>query len=191
MRDFEHSDQRMVRTRQIMNTKLITALRTAAKALDEETFDYDWSFTSTCNCGSLCCALLGKSAAEMVKLIPKDIHKVGHVTWTNLVGQYCPISGLPANSLFCELVRCGLTPKLIVELENLSNPEILARIRESDLLRLRSWWQLGEVVIDCEDRRHVALYMRAWAELLTEQGRTSRCAVTQTNRFYDAVDHGR
>lgn len=45
-----------------MKTKLITGLRTAANALEQGTFYYTWAQRSSCNCGSLFCALTGKSA---------------------------------------------------------------------------------------------------------------------------------
>jgi hypothetical protein len=161
-----------------MNTKLITALRATAKALGESTFHYDWKYPTSCNCGSLFCALTGMSAAELKARKPKPItDATNQATWTTLVGQHCPITGIPHDELFKELFGYGLTQRDVLELEFLSNPKVLARFKLMEKPK-RKWYQrfasLPEVVsvkVDFQNKHHVVVYMNAWADLLVEEGK--------------------
>jgi hypothetical protein len=168
-----------------MNNKLITALRTAAKALEEDRFDYDWTIHERCNCGVVICALKGVSAKQLRKLFNnisrEDEDK--RMTWTDAVGRYCPITGSPTHTLFKELNSYGLTPKDIVELGNLSNPEVLAalaktmketrsrKVKEGFIFkRTRIETETVPIVPQKEEKLHLVAYLRAWADLLTEKG---------------------
>jgi len=130
-------------------TKLITALRMTAKAIENKTFNYGFYRANTCNCGALVCALKG--------ITPDDLHIPGAGYWSARVSKFCPISGIPTHELFRELIGYGLTPESIVHLENLSDPEVLARMPKLLFGYRRS------------SRKSVVLYMRTWADLLTER----------------------
>lgn len=169
-----------------MKTKLITALRTAATAMEDGTFYYEWHEPSCCNCGSLFCALTGKSAAELQAEIPEAIGEDTSATWENLIGQHCPITGMPTQKLFRELFGYGLTQKDMMNLEYLSDPKVIERVNINESVQevipsRRKWYQLRtpkptvtiknvRVKLNHENKEHVIAYMRAWADLLTEGG---------------------
>lgn len=148
-----------------MKTKLITALRTTANALEQGTFDYEWNNRARCNCGALFCSLTGRSAAELKRDMPDPMYG-GTATWKILVGQHCPITGMPSEGLFREIYGHGLTQSDIVHLEFLSDPKVRERMDNKSKLR----WFGFKPKTDHQDPAHVAAYMRAWADLLTEQG---------------------
>lgn len=166
-----------------MKTKLITALRTTATALENGTFDYTWKYTSRCNCGSLFCSLTGKSAAELP--VPQPLSGKG-ATWQTLVGQHCPITGLPTDKLFKELIGYGLTQQDIVNLEFMRDQKVLARMNIDQLIPpppRRKWYQFKKTHgrrLNYDNKNHVAAYMRAWADLLTEEGNADVAAAEPT-----------
>lgn len=153
--------------------------------MEEGTFYYEWSEPSCCNCGSLFCALTGKSAAELRAEVPDAIDGKG-ATWEELIGQHCPITGMPTQKLFRELFGYGLTQKDMINLEYLRDSKVIARIDLNESVReeipaRRKWYQLRtpaptvlvknvRVKLDHENKEHVIAYMRAWADLLTEEG---------------------
>lgn len=156
-----------------MNTKLITALRMSANALEQGTIYYDWHKPYCCNCGVLFCALTGKSPVDLGAIRPRPIAGDSS-TWQVLIGQYCPISGIPTHSLFKELFSYGLTQKDMVDLEFMRNPKVLARMkpRTETVRRWRNLWAPVEVpVIRYDSKVDLISYMRAWADILTEDGR--------------------
>lgn len=169
-----------------MKTKLITSLRAAANALEQETFFYDWTNPACCNCGSLFCALTGKSSAQLNRSLPPVI-KDTRPTWQNRIGQHCPITGMPADKLFRELFGYGLTARDMVNLEYLADEKVVARMNLQEVKTVtvrspRKWFPLNwtsatttktvtqRATIDYENKAHVIAYMRAWADLLTEEG---------------------
>lgn len=172
-----------------MKLRLITALRTTATALERGTFDYDWKYVARCNCGSLFCSLTGKSAADLP--IPQPIGgKIG-ATWKTLVGQHCPITGMPTDKLLKELLGYGLTKQDIINLEFLSDPKVVARMNIKGKRRIRlerKWYQLPRYTtveeaatkLDYNNKNRVIGYMRAWADLLTEEGKMDVAATEQT-----------
>lgn len=167
-----------------MNTKLITALRTAAKAIENDSFAYSWVRPARCNCGSLFCALTGKSAQQMDIMVPV-IPASDNQDWTTRIGYHCPISGIPTNELFKELLSYGLTPPDMVDLEYLSNEEIKSRAmanKRKDQPKATGWRKLFPVKIPDElnyrEADDVVAYMRAWADLLTERGALDSAGTT-------------
>lgn len=169
-----------------MKNKLITGLRTAANALEAGTFFYCWNNPSNCNCGVLFCALTGKSAAALEAPRPDTIGEEEDGTWETLIGQHCPITGMPTQELFKELFGYGLTQQDMINLEYLRDPEVIARMNLVDHVRetvqpRRRWYQLSApapvvrinnvtVRIDYKNKGHVIAYMRAWADLLVARG---------------------
>lgn len=180
-----------------MKTKLITALRTAASAMEEGTFYYEWSEPSCCNCGSLFCALTGKSAADLQSEIPETINDSESATWKTLIGQHCPITGMPTQKLFRELFGYGLTQKDMLNLEYLSDRKVIARmnlheIKQVEIPTNRKWYQRNPlpknfrtenvpVLVNYQNKAHVIAYMIAWADLLTEEGAMDVAAPENVN----------
>ncbi len=162
-----------------MNNKLITALRTSANSIENGTFTYAWTDPSRCNCGVLACALLGESP-RAINLVLHDMPKDGdgNATWTHYASTTCPITGIPEHKIFKELFSYGLTQADFHHLEYLTNPDIRARMVMPKVLTsptLLQWifGQPGHEItepINYKNGLHVALYMRAWADLLTERG---------------------
>jgi len=196
-----------------MKTKLITALRTAAKALEDGTFAYNWKYPQSCNCGIIASTLMNKSISQL----EQDLHRIelpkgGGIktthTWRNIISHHCPVTGLSTNSIIRSMQEAGMTQSDIVQLEDLSNPEVLKRMNLGTKPEFkitgqklvpqkepipRSFWQwltrrpvqyrefevaenvFGHVDIPVtpkrEKKEHTILYMRAWADLLTEQGK--------------------
>jgi hypothetical protein len=169
-----------------MKTKLIAALRTAATAMEVGTFRYKWSSPSCCNCGSLFCALTGKSAVELQAEIPGAIGENTSATWGTLIAQHCPMTGLPTQKLFRELLGYGLTQVDMMNLEYLRDSKVIARMNLNESVReeipaQRKWYQLRtprptvlvknvRVKLNHKNKEHVIAYMRTWADLLTEEG---------------------
>lgn len=166
-----------------MKTKLITALRTCAKALEQGTFEYKWAEPQSCNCGIVACALMGKSVAEMKDILQPMRTQVEHPNWKYLVGKFCPITGTPTNEVFKSLLEAGMSQTDIVELEELSNKKVLSRITlEASYLTRKVppgfiGRLLGKKAREVESlaqrytsKNNAIAYMVAWADLLTEEG---------------------
>lgn len=161
-----------------MNTKLITALRTSAKALENDTFGYNWNEAHSCNCGILCCALFGKSLSDMEKLLEEN-NIYGQ--WAEAVQEYCPVTGTSTNKIFKELMSYGLSPADIVQLENLSSPAVIARmgLTETVTRTTRNGWFKKPIVVtetvptrpEYNRKEHLIKYLRTWADMLQEEGR--------------------
>lgn len=165
-----------------MKTKLITALRTTAKALESRTLYYNWKQPESCNCGALFCALAGVSEAELESRIP-DINAPPN--WSTIVGKYCPVSGIPTNELFKELLSHGLTQADIIDLEYLRNPKVCARITSPLITRAGSTWfkpwtWRNPPRVDYQNKSNAIAYMRAWADLLTQEGAMDISSTPQT-----------
>ncbi len=158
-----------------MNTKLITALRVAANALDDGTFAYNWNYTSRCNCGVLVCALTGVSSIGLIERLPKFSKEwKGERDWSTMVGLYCPISGKTTHELFAELEGYGLSAKTITQFEYLKDPAVLARAGRK---------------LDFHSAKDAALYMRTWADLLVEQGKDDTAPTTEAPSHEQANTH--
>jgi hypothetical protein len=156
-----------------MTTKLISALRETAQALEDGTFNYLWTKATHCNCGSLFCALTGKIPSELSLQIP-ELPTGMKGSWNNIIGNYCPIAGKPQNALLSYLLECGLTKLDIINLEYLKDQKVLDRIDFTKFKRpKRKWYQFKERPIekklDYANKQHVVVYMRAWADLLEEK----------------------
>lgn len=179
-----------------MKTKLITALRTAANALEWHTFEYDWRHPASCNCGIIACALMGKSVSEMQMCLSPMIQTVKASNWNYLVAKHCPITGIPENEIFAALLGAGMTQKDIVHLEMLSDPEVMKRtkwpqkVATGTVKKKRFFGEATEEPAPYDRKRYhmypenAIAYMRAWADLLTEQGKqdqpeTEKAHVTQ------------
>ncbi len=137
-----------------MKTKLITALKTSAKALESGQFPYDWHEQTACNCGVVICAITGRAPINL--LAKRDEELISGKTWRNFAGTVCPITGVPEHELFKQLFQAGFLPSDIHHLEFLSDKKILTRA--------------GFKSMNHKKKEALILYLRAWAELLIEEG---------------------
>lgn len=192
-----------------MKTRLITALRTAAKALEEGTFSYNWEKPESCNCGVLASTLMHKSSSELAKMIPKSGRQV--LSWESLVQQHCPVTGISEVEVLRVLQEAGMTARDIVHLEHLSDPVVCRRTRfqmgnlKSDgrvvpiytdsveeevpkgileiLFTRGPKTRVREITLGAfKSKQHTILYMRAWADLLTEQGQDDQVVTSQAKQ---------
>lgn len=182
-----------------MKTKLITALRTAAKAIEDGTIDYDWNRAERCNCGVLACAITGKSPSELN--LPTTVSNGNFLPdWKHIVGQHCPITGIPTHEVLKALFQAGLVQKDLIELERLSNPEILKRAGFGERFDKRTipakrkfFRVIPEHTVDVhvvvspkhDFANHVIHYMRAWADILVEEGQQDSVSQTQEMECYE------
>lgn len=159
-----------------MKTKLITSLRIAANALESGSFPYDWGKTNRCNCGVVACVLLSKSPSELEDAMDSLSHPKDIRTWTKISGYHCPITGAPTVEIFKALHDAGMGANEMRELEYLSNPKVLKRCEFGRFTETTGmlWWKRESTHPEepnHEEKEHVIQYLRAWADLLTEQGR--------------------
>ncbi len=177
-----------------MKTKLITALRTCAKALEQGTFDYKWERPESCNCGILACSIMGKSIAEMATDLEPMRKQVTQPNWRFLVGRFCPVTGIPQNEIFKALFEAGLSQSDIIELEELSNKKVLSRMTMQKAYKIETikpsifdaFLGKKETVKKTEvnyysSKENTIAYMRAWADILTEEGRLDSDPATETS----------
>jgi hypothetical protein len=125
---------------------LAQALRGAADQIAQGS-SYQWGHMGNCNCGHLAQQLTSKS--------PEEIHKYAmekHGDWADQVLDFCPSSGMTMDWLISELTSYGLTTRDLIDLERLSNQEILQKA--------------GVQALEKNKKEDVVIYMETWAELL-------------------------
>lgn len=136
--------------------ELIQALQETADriALGER---YQWSHMGSCNCGHLAQTLTQYSHSEIHS---SALNRSGD--WTEQANDYCPTSGLLIDAIIDSMLAIGMTTDDIRHLEKLSDQKVLRRfpISERDLKH--------------NQRDDVVAYIRAWAELLTEERKAER-----------------
>jgi hypothetical protein len=129
--------------------EFILALKKAANDI-ENGAHYEWGHMGSCNCGHV--------VQNLTKLSKDEIHryameKVGD--WTEQVQDFCADSGMPMDLLIAELLQHGITTQDLIELEKLSNPQVLEKI--------------GKPSLERNQRQNAVLYMKNWAALLEEE----------------------
>lgn len=112
-------------------SSLKDALKVAITALENDTFPYDWSKQSSCNCGIVVQAILKTDKHKVVELFSEaqlDVTKneKEKTTWREVAQSSCSITGIPTKQVFKLLQKHGLSPKDIVHLEYMNNKGILA-----------------------------------------------------------------
>lgn len=186
-----------------MKTKLITALRTAAKALEDGTFAYNWKKPESCNCGVIASTLMNKSISGLRSVLPESIPTEEGLdcSWRGFVQNYCPVTGLSENVVLKALQEAGMSQQDIVELETLSNALVCERAgivmgkdrkwgvisaaKEVKTPKKNSIFQrlfysapkseeVSEWLSAYGDKNYTIRYMRAWADLLTEHGQADQ-----------------
>ncbi|MCC5919725.1 MAG: hypothetical protein LAT68_06455 [Cyclobacteriaceae bacterium] len=131
--------------------KLIEALRKTADNLANGS-PYQWGHMGACNCGNL--------AQELTKYSKAEIHAFAmrkHGDWNEQVSEYCDTSGFHIDMIISEMLQSGLSIEDLMNLEKLSDDQILLRLPKD------------KRHLEKNNKQHVELYMRAWADLLEEQ----------------------
>ena len=131
--------------------RLIDALRETADRLRNGS-DYKWSNFGLCNCGHLAQTVTHRS--------PKQIHEAALQRagdWGQQALEYCGETGLEMDHIMNELLKLGLSPSDIRDIERLSNPKVRRR--------------MGATVTGVTHyaRTDAIAYFEAWADLLEEQ----------------------
>jgi hypothetical protein len=106
----------------------------------------------SCNCGFL--------AQEITTLTKAEIHQramARHGDWHEQLNEYCPTSGLPIDDAISEMIRAGLDPQDLQQLERLNKPEVLNAL-PADKRYLRH-----------NQRDDVVLYLHTWADLMEKE----------------------
>ena len=102
-----------------------------------------------CNCGHL--------AQEISSLSPADIHRIAMQRsgdWNDQCQDYCQTSHMPIDILISELLSKGLAIEDLMSLEKLSDPHVLEYLPK------------GFKYLEKNNKVHVSMYMKAWAEQL-------------------------
>ncbi len=131
------------------NLKVIQALRETAKQI-ASSGRYEWGHMGSCNCGHLAQNITSFTRAEILQFA---LQKRGD--WSEQVIDYCPTSGYPMDLIIGRMIEFGFSASDLRQLENLSNPEILAKAGVTSFNR--------NVMSD------TVKYMNAWADLLENQ----------------------
>jgi hypothetical protein len=132
-------------------------LDNAADELKRTWFGYEWNDRTRCNCGVVARQVMQTTATQLKRLLP-PIYENGvfRPTWSSMTAAYCPATGLTRHEVFSRLLSAGLQPSDFSHLEELADPEILARMaphrqekgpvaksRKSDVIAYLRSWALG------------------------------------------------
>lgn len=133
------------------SVELIKTLRDTSKRIAGNKSNYDWKNIGACNCGNLVQIVTGHDK--------KQIHQHGiqkHGDWEMLVYLYNDNGKYEIDKTIKVLLDLGFTLDDIVNLENLSDPEILAKVPGNKQFLKR------------DARIDVILYLETWANMLEE-----------------------
>lgn len=128
--------------------KLVIALRDTAQKLSEGS-PYQWGHMGSCNCGNLAQTLTNLSKAEIHNFA---MERYGD--WSEQIREYCPNSGLPIDWIIDEMLRNGLNTQDLINLERLSDDNVLRHLPE------------GKRYLNKNNRADVVVYLETWANLL-------------------------
>ncbi len=126
--------------------KLVSAIRRAADNISAGD-GYEWGHMGRCNCGHLARELTSLSAADIQRYA---MEKSGD--WADQVLDFCPTSGMTMDWLISELSNYGLSHRDLIDLERLSNIEVLEKAGTHSLCKNKA--------------ADVAHYMNTWAGML-------------------------
>lgn len=151
---------------------LAAAFRRVSSLIRSDKVDYDWDMQSRCNCGLVAQAALGVSRSQLTKLLkPSDGE-----TWADFAHEHCPVTGIPTLKIFRALHDAGLRFEDYQALEDLSSPEIIARVQADGthvtlIERRFIFFRVSKSVqkeIQYDDEMSLAVYLEAWASLIEE-----------------------
>ena len=126
--------------------------------------EYQWSHFGKCNCGHL--------AQTATRISARDIHRTAHrklSEWSEIPDDFCPQTGVLIDRVIDTLFELGLTNTDLRHLEDLTDPEVLARLPG------------GRRYLQRNQRDEVVVYLRTWADLLAEQSSGFGVAENATN----------
>jgi hypothetical protein len=126
--------------------------------------EYQWSHFGKCNCGHL--------AQTATRISARDIHRTAHrklSEWSEIPDDFCPQTGVLIDRVIDTLFELGLTNTDLRHLEDLTDPEVLAR--------LPGGWRY----LQRNQRDDVIVYLRTWAGLLEEKVARDGWRVTGAN----------
>jgi hypothetical protein len=129
--------------------KLVSAIRRAADNISAGD-GYEWGHMGRCNCGHLARELTSLSAADIQRYA---MEKSGD--WADQVLDFCPTSGMTMDWLISELSSYGLSHRDLIDLERLSNAEVLE--------------SAGSIELSKNNAADVAHYMNTWAGILEKE----------------------
>jgi hypothetical protein len=130
---------------------VIQALRNTARKL-EESSDYQWGHMGSCNCGFL--------AQEITHLRKEEIHARAmcrYGDWSEQLNDYCPTSGFLIDDLISEMLRFGFDRDDLVNLERLSDPQVL------------DWAKTSGESLQYNKKEDAIRYMAIWADKLESE----------------------
>jgi hypothetical protein len=133
------------------NPDLINALRETANRLDNGA-RYEWGHMGRCNCGHLVQTITCMTDYEIVESIDFQLAE-----WSEHAVDYCEHTGHKVDDLFLTLDQLGFGWQDVVQLENLSDKQVLNRLAADGRFLRRN---------QVED---VTLYIRTLADLLEEE----------------------
>lgn len=134
-----------------MTKQLIDGLRTAADWIESGEVEYNWSHTSSCNCGILAQVINNVSAYDITAKFGKG------ATWRGLV---CEITNQPMPKIIQTLLDVGMTAKDFTNLEFLTY----------DGIEPHNWYlKENSKHNKFSKRENVISYMRTWADSLERE----------------------
>ena len=129
---------------------LINGIRNAASNMRKGS-KYMWGHMGACNCGHL--------AQQLTSFTRKEIHEFAQERpgdWKEQVMDFCPTTGYPIDMVIAEMMKYGLSGQDLQQLEDLSNPAVLARLPK-EIQPLHRY-----------KREDAILYLESWADILEE-----------------------
>ncbi len=135
----------------IASVKLIDILQQTVAML-ESSDQYQWGHSGACNCGHLAQVITGYDKAQIHYWA---MQKGGD--WTDNSADYCDSSGYEIDRVIEIMLGVGLQLEDIQDIENLSNPRILAHLPN------------GKKSLNHNQKDDVLLYFRTWIDLLEQE----------------------
>ena len=141
----------------IPNENLLNIFDKTIESLENEDDRYNWGHLGRCNCGFL--------AKEVTKKSAKEIHEAALAKkgedWGVRVENFCPVSGYLIDDIISELFSVGLSPRDIVSIEKLNDPEILKLVPKGQKL-------------EKGNRQDAISYMKAFREYIYRELQEAR-----------------
>lgn len=153
---------------------LAVSLRRVAELLRNGRVEYEWDLSNQCNMGLIARAALGLSRNQFSKLEKPVSHQP---LWEERAEAYCPMTGIPEIKLFRVLHDVGFRFEDYGEAENLSNPDVVERIKHDgrfiETNERRNWFGRKIPVtiqrrIHRDEEQSLIVYLETWALLIEE-----------------------
>jgi hypothetical protein len=193
------------------NLKLIDALRVVSNSLVEGSIEYNWHKISQDNIGILAQAITRTDRVSLFEEYLKDLSvkvakrkRTNNVpSWTEMAGEYWPMTGAPIAPIFIELHQAGMKRSDIYDLEFLNGKiAMLAEISEEsremefkqEITRTRGFWmfkkEYTKTVTKTEDAEfykfpdNLLKYYKAWIKHLEKPSRGGSMIINGENFPY-------